>query len=75
MAMVEEEGTPIADGSFIAYTVMGYLALVLHNSLFAPDLAEEPTNVRAILVVLNLAAGTWCFVSALRNLWKPVPTE
>lgn len=73
--MVEEKGAAISDGSFIAYTAMGYLALVLHNSLFAPEFTEEPTNVRGILVVLNLAAGTWCFVSALWNLWKPDPVE
>lgn len=70
MAMVEEKGKAIADGSFVAYTALGYLALVLHSSFFAPQLADEPTNVRAILVVFNLAAGTVCFLSALRGLWK-----
>jgi hypothetical protein len=55
---------------FVVYTVLGYVALSLHNGVFAPDLAEEPTDVRAILVLLNLAVGTWCFLRALRGLWK-----
>jgi len=55
---------------FVVYTALGYVALSLHNGVFAPDLAEEPTNMRAVLVLFNLAAGTWCFLRAIRGLWK-----
>jgi len=55
-------------GPFAAYTGLGYLALVLHHWVFAPQMAESVTGMRVVLVLVNLAAGSWCFIRALRML-------
>lgn len=70
MEMMGEKETIKERLSFVVYTALGYLALVLHNSIFAPELAEEPTDVRVVLTMINLAVGTWCFLRALRGIWK-----
>lgn len=55
--------------AFLAYTGLGYLALLLHLAFFGPGLENASTRARVILVLLNLAAGSWCFLRALRTGW------
>jgi hypothetical protein len=56
-------------GTFIAYTVLGYLSLFIHEGLFAPTLASGSNTARSVLALVNLAAGSWCFLRALRAAW------
>jgi hypothetical protein len=61
--------------TFLVYTGLGYLALILHLAFFGPGLSEASSRVRVALVLVNLAAGSWCFVRALRAGWtRRVPT-
>ena len=56
-------------GTFFAYTALGYLSLIIHDVLFARSLGVGATTLHAVLALLNLAAGSWCFLRALRAAW------
>jgi hypothetical protein len=55
---------------FLAYTALGYVALVLHNWVFVTDPAAPMTRLRSALIMVNLLAGSWCFLRALLSAWQ-----
>ncbi|MGH8019982.1 MAG: hypothetical protein ACREIA_17230 [Opitutaceae bacterium] len=52
--------------AFGGYTLLGYLALGIHGWIFAPGLEGNGSAGQVALVMLNLLAGSWCFLNALR---------
>ncbi len=52
--------------AFGGYTSLGYLALVIHRWIFVPGLEGNGSAGQIALVMVNLLAGSWCFLSALR---------
>lgn len=56
---------------FVAYTALGYLALLIHQGLFVPGMAAGRGPLHSWLALANLAAGTWCFLRALFSAWSP----
>jgi hypothetical protein len=64
-----EESTSRFGPTFLVYTALGYLALALHFLVFVPGHVEGSGRTAAVLLLLNLAAGAWCFLRALRVAW------
>jgi hypothetical protein len=55
---------------FIAYTALGYLSLIIHQGLFVPEMMDGVSSTaHGVLALVNLAAGSWCFLRALHSAW------
>ncbi len=55
--------------AFLGYLLLGHVALGLHRWVFEPGLSAMSGATQVALVLVNLLAGSWCFVCALRSAW------